>query len=208
LEGQLVFHDSIRKWFELKLDQAQCGQTSIEMEPAKTDNWTPLEILRGCRVRSTGALDLSSTGYYSLDLYQAVGRIEPVGACMRQSPLPDYSKAKPGRSVRHYRVDMHVTYGHGNHPVIFRVSSGGKELRPWQAYARYEMTGDFVLYGYCADGFVLNKVFGTPQAHPSHFDEETPSDDWAAFDPESAAASGKKDLHLGYTCVRRELAVR
>jgi len=46
-------------------------------------------------------------------------------------------------------------------------------------------------------------VFGTPQANPSHFDEPRTSSDMAMFDPESAAAAGKKDLHLGYTCVRK-----
>jgi hypothetical protein len=48
---------------------------------------------------------------------------------------------------------------------------------------------------------MVDKVFGTPEAHPSHFDREAPGD-MAAFDPESASASGIEDLHLGYTCVR------
>jgi len=87
-------------------------------------------------------------------------------------------------------------------PVVFRVTSAGKELQPWQAYASYDLTGGFVLYGHCGDGFVIDKVFGTPEAHPSHFDEPRDPADMAAFDPKSAAASGKKVMHLGYTCVR------
>src|SRR5690242_19399784 len=71
LKGRLVFHDSIRKWFELKLDQPQCGQSSIELMRINSD-WTPVEVLRGCRVRSSGAVDFSPTGYYSLDTYQDV----------------------------------------------------------------------------------------------------------------------------------------
>jgi hypothetical protein len=31
LSGQLVYHDGIRKWFELKLDRAQSGQSSIQL---------------------------------------------------------------------------------------------------------------------------------------------------------------------------------
>jgi formylglycine-generating enzyme required for sulfatase activity len=31
LEGQLVFHNDIRRWFELKLDEPQCGQASIQL---------------------------------------------------------------------------------------------------------------------------------------------------------------------------------
>jgi hypothetical protein len=202
LEGRLIFHDGIREWFELKLDQPQCEQTSIQLIPGG-DDWTPLEVLRGCRVRSKGALNFSRTGYYSLDTYQSVEQIEPVGACTQQAPFPDYSKAKPDKSIRGYRVDMHVNYRPGDHPIIFRVSSAGQELQPWQAYANYMLTGGFVLYGHCGEGFVVDKVFGTPQAKPSHFDEPRTSDDMAAFDPESAAASGKKDLHLGYTCIRK-----
>jgi len=202
LEGRLIFHNGIRQWFELKLNQPQCGQTSVELVRGDRD-WTPLQVLRGCRVRSKGAIDFSGTGYYSLDTYQAVDQIEPVGSCPLQLPFPDHSKAKPDKSVHEYRVAMHVNYRPGDHPIIFRVSSAGKELQPWQAYASYWLTGGFVLYGHCGEGFVVDKVFGTPQAKPFHFAEPRTSDDMAAFDPENAAASGKHDLHLGYTCVRQ-----
>jgi hypothetical protein len=201
LEGQLIFHDDIRKWFELKLDQPQCEQTSIQLVRGERD-WTPLEVLRGCRVRSKGAIDFSHTGYYSLDTYQDVEEIQSLGTCARKSPFPDYSGAKPDKAIRAYRVEMHVDYEPGDHPIVFRVSSFGKELRPWQAYASYYFTGGFVLYGHCGEGFVVEKVFGTPQAKPGHFDEPRTPDDMAMFDPESAATAGKKDLHLGYTCVR------
>ena len=202
LEGKLVYHDAIRKWFELKLDAPQCGQASIELVRASLDDWRPLEVLRGCRVRSSGTIGFSTTGYYSLEMYQDVEEIESIGACERQLPFPDYSYAKPDATIREYRVDMHVNYEPGDHPIIFKVSSAGKDLQPWQAYASYMLTGGFVLYGLCGDGFVVDKVFGTPQANPSHFGEPRTSEDMAAFDPESAAASGKKNLHLEYTCVR------
>ncbi len=201
MEGLVVFHDGIRKWFELKLDQPQCGLASIQLVRGERD-WTPLEVLRGCRVRSRGALDFSPTGYYSLNIYQNVKEIEPLGTCVQQPPFPDYSEAKPDKAIRAYRVEMDVDYESGDHPIVFHVSSSGKELQPWQAYASYTLTGGYVLYGLCGDGFVVDKVFGTPQANPSHFDEPRTSGDTAAFDPESAAAAGKKNLHLGYTCVR------
>jgi hypothetical protein len=162
-----------------------------------------MEVLRGCRVTSRGALNFSTTGYYSLDVYQDVQVIESVGKCERQSSFPDYSKAKPEEAIRAYRVDMRVNYEPGDHPVVFHITSAGKQLRPWQVYAGYFLTGGFVLYGSCAKGFVVDKVFGTPLANPSHFDEPRTSGDMAMFDPESAAAAIKKDLHLGYTCVRK-----
>jgi len=125
-----------------------------------------------------------------------------VGACEKQLPFSDYADARPDETVLQYRVDMDANYEPGDHPIIFRVSSVGKELQPWQAYASYTLTGGFVLYGHCGENFVVDKVFGTSQAKPSHFEEPRTPDDMAAFDPESAAAFGIKDLHLGYTCVR------
>ncbi len=88
-----------------------------------------------------------------------------------------------------------VYYEPGDHPILFRVTNGGKQLKPWQAYASYLLTGGFVLCGNCANGFAVHKAFGTPEAKPQVIGN-------AAFDPESAAAAGKKILHLSYTCVR------
>jgi len=201
LEGLLIFHNDIRQWFELTLDEPQCAQKSVQLVRIESD-WTLLQVLRGCRVKSKGAIDFSPTGYYSLDTFQNVDKIEPVGTCEPKRPFPDYSRARPDKAIKAYRVEMNVDYEPGDHPIVFHVSRSGKELRPWQAYASYTLTGSFVLYGYCGEGFVVKKVFGTPQAKPSHFTEGGDSEDMATFDPESAAASGEKHLHLGYTCVR------
>ena len=65
------------------------------------------------------------------------------------------------------------------------------------------LTGGFVLYGHCGEGFVVDDVSGTAEARPMHFDEPRNPADMAAYDPESAADAGKRDLHLGYTCVRQ-----
>ena len=201
LEGRLIYHDSIRQWFELRLDQPQCGQSSIELV-TQMDTWTALEVLRGCRVKTTGSIDFSPTGYYSLDTYQNVEQIEPVGHCTRQLPFPDYSQERPDNSIQKYRVDMRIKYVPGDHPIKFRITSSGKELHPWQVYANYSLTGGFVLYGHCGEGFVVDRVFGTPEAKPSHSDEPRTKDDMATYDPESAAVSGIKNLSLSYTCVR------
>ena len=198
LEGTLLFHNGLRQWFELKLAQPQCGQVSVQLIMKENVDETPLEVLRGCRVKSTGALDFSPTGYYSLDLFQAVEQINAVAPCRRQPPLPLPPAAKPDQAVRKYRVDMFVNDGPGDHPIVFRIHSGKKELRPWQAYASYWLTGSFVLYGSCGDGFSVDQVFGTASANPQVIDV-------AAFDlsgPEGPAAAGHRKLHLGYTCVR------
>lgn len=204
LEGRLVYHDGMRQWLELKLDKPQCGQRSVQLTKIKNRS-VPTETLRGCRVRSTGAIDFSPTGYYSLDTYQDVQEIEPIGACSRQPPFRPDTAAKPDELIQTYRVEMHINYRPGDHPIVFHVWDRTRELRPWQAYADYWMTGGFVLYGLCSKGFVVDKVFGTPEANPMHFDEFGMPDDMAAFDPERAAAAGKWDLRLGYTCVREPL---
>jgi hypothetical protein len=170
LEGRLIFHNDIRQWFELKLDQPQCGQASIQLLRGE-GNGNPLEVFRGCRIKSRGTLGFSPTGYYSLAVYQGVQHIESVGACVHKLPFPDFSGTKPDKAIREYRVEMHVNYRPGDHPIVFSVSQAGHALRPWQAYARYLLTGGLVLYGLCGEGFVVDKVFGTPQANPSHFDE-------------------------------------
>jgi hypothetical protein len=195
LEGRLIFHDGIRPWFELKLDQPHCGQASIQLVPGHDSK--PLEILRGCRIKSQGVLRFRFTGYSSLDVYQNVEQIESVGNCERQVPFADSSGSKPDNSVREYRGEMHVN---GNRPIVFTVSEAGHSLRPWQVYASYFLTGGFLLYGRCGEGFVVDKVFGAPQANPAHFDEGP--NDRAMFDLDRAAVSGKEDLHLGFTCVR------
>jgi hypothetical protein len=206
LEGQLIYHDGIRKWFELKLERPECGQESVQLLQGlhawAPDNPASLETLRGCRVRAKGALDLSPTGYYTLDLYQAVEEIEPVGECTKQPPFPDFSKARPDKSIRSYRVEMTIDYEQADHPIFFRVTSGGKELKPWQAYASYFLTGGFVLYGYCAKRFAVDRVFGDSEAAPDHFEGQGEPGDAAMFDPESAAGTAKKKLQLGYTCMR------
>ncbi len=97
---------------------------------------------------------------------------------------------------------MNINYRKGDHPVVFHVTGHGVALRPWQAYAGYDLTGGFVLYGRCAQGFVVDKVFGTPQTSPGHFATPRTADDMAEYDSESAAAAGHPDLMLGYTCVR------
>ncbi len=93
LEGKLVFHDVFRQWFELKLKQPVCGQTSIEL-------WTiehVPEVMRGCRVRSRGVLNIPITGALSAPLYQVVEDahdVQPVGKCVQKPPFPDYSRIK------------------------------------------------------------------------------------------------------------------
>jgi hypothetical protein len=206
LEGQLIYHDGIRKWFELKLDRPVCGQPSIELFPGRNAFYqgspSGLETFRGCRVRTEGLLGGAASGYYTLDINQNVGEIEPIGKCTRQPPLPDFSMAKPDKSIHRYRVEMTIDYEQADRPIFFRVTTGRKELQPWQAYASYLLTGGYVLYGHCAKGFNVDRVFGDSEATPQHFVERGDPDDAAMFDPYDRDRVVKKKLQLGYTCMR------
>ena len=56
-------------------------------------------------------------------MYQDVEKVEPVGECVQQLPFPDHSKAKPDKTIREYRVEMHIDYEGGDPPILFSVSS-------------------------------------------------------------------------------------
>lgn len=201
LEGRLLYHNGIRQWFELKLDAPVCGQSSIQLTSMQ-DKYVSLQILRGCRVRAFGPLGIPITGYYSREIYQDVRTVNAVGHCDLQQRFPSSDQLTPADSVTRYTVQMHVHYGEEDAPVQFHITSGNRELTPWQAYASYMLTGGFVLYGQCAKGFAVSRVWGTPEASPSHLSEPGDPSDSATYDPETAAAKGKHDLLLYYSCER------
>ncbi len=198
LSGDVLYHDEIRQWLELRVPKPVCGETSIQLVSlsGSTRAWRKLDSVRGCHVTATGTLDVPGTGYYSAGLYLNVIKLTPDAVCVRQPPFPDYSKAKPARWVKDYKVAMRLDYAHGG-KIHFEVTSAGKELEPWQAYASYQFTGEYVLYGFCGKQFRVKSVFGNPEANPTYYDQEP-----ASFDPESAAAKNVTNLTLGYTCVR------
>jgi hypothetical protein len=196
LSGQLVYHNGLRQWLGLQLDSPVCSQKEIQLLPAEEDrpHQQVLNVLRGCRVSTHGPLDISGTGYYSTDIFQTVDKIEAAPGCIRQPAFPDYSKAKPDPSIHSYRVSMRIDYPGDR--ITISVRSGDRVLTPWLAYADYLLTGGFVFYAHCADGFDLTKFSGTPAAKPDLIAGNL------AFDPESAAQRHVTHLRLDYTCRR------
>ena len=93
---------------------------------------------------------------------QTVDKIEAAPNCIRQAAFPDYSKAKPDPSIHSYRVAIRIEY-QGDH-IAITARSGDRILTPWQAYASYQLTGDFGLYAYCAGDFYVAHFTVTPEA--------------------------------------------
>lgn len=205
LRGTMVQHHGLRPWLELRLDRAYCQQAQIQVIP---DGKPAIDLprYRGCKVQTSGQLFTAPSAYYSSPVVQAVETIETINRCQLSPPTLDYSQYRPHEKLNAYRVDMRLRYADAGHDtsIHFSISNGKKRYRPWQAYASYMFTGGLVLYGYCADGFMVDRVFGDALARPQHFDERGAEGDMAQFDPETAAASGKHHLHLTYTCVRRK----
>jgi len=203
LSGKVIFHNDLRQWFELRLESPVCGETIVQLladekHPSLTRT---IEMLRGCGATVHGILGLPETGYYSAEIYQEVDEIEPAPDCKKQPPFPDYSKLKPSRSLRIYRVSMWFDYGTPDSPLHATISDGIHTLRPWQPYASYWLTGGFGLYVSCADEFSVSNFSGTPEANPWLIDEQI------ALDPETAAEKHVHRIEINFTC-RRDPAVK
>lgn len=178
VRGEVVFHQGLRRWVELKPAQEVCGNTSVQLLEggggafeADEGNSLAMERLRGCRVTVTGKVGIPATGYYSAPLYLGVLRVDPDKDCVRKPAIPTYWHAKPARGVRRYHVAMLVDYK-GPGDVRAMIRSGNRTLVPWQAYANYWLTGEFAFYAHCAEGFALSGMRGTPEAKPWVIDNE------------------------------------
>ncbi len=151
LEGRLIFHDGIRQWFELKLDQPQCGRASIQLVRGNLDP-KPLEVLRGCRIKSQGVLRFRATGYILLDVFQNVEQIESVGKCVRHAPFPDFSswRIKPDkllavRDISGSKCSINSASPWRSSDRLYRLG-GGPFSRAMASYASYFLTGGFILW--------------------------------------------------------------
>jgi hypothetical protein len=199
LNGTIVYHDALRQWIGVRLDAPVCGQSEIELiargntDSEMRSSQRTLDTLRGCKATATGTLDLAPTGYYSTDIFQNVDKAEPDASCIPQPPLPDFSRAKPNPAIYSYQAKLTVSsLGEGS--IRGKARSNGRVLTPWQAYVHSFLTGGFVLYGSCADGFELSHVSGTPAAHASQIDYQ------AAMDGD--IEKGIRSAAMTFTCTR------
>ena len=195
-------HNGLRRWVELRPDAAVCGSTSIQLFEGgggsfevDAGNSVGLEALRGCSLTITGRLGIPGTGYYSAPFYMNVDRKQPDKGCVPQPPIPNYWHAKPDANVKRYRVHMTVDYK-GEGSVSATATAGSRSLQPWQAYANYFVTSEFVIWINCAKGYDLSNMSATPAAHPEQTDNNV------SIDPDGAAEKGVWKTHADFTCSR------
>jgi len=199
LSGELVFHNEYRQWFGLKLDAPVCGVQEVQLvdpdRPEESPDVQHLEVYRGCRVKTTGVLDVPGTTYFSTKVFQVVNKVDPSADCHLKPRFPDYSARHPSKSVRSYRVLMQLDYT-GKSPVKVSVLNHGNRLAPPEVYAPYFINGSFSIAASCNDAFKMSRVRGTPQGGPTQIAET------AWIDPESVAAKGSRKIWLSYQCIR------
>jgi hypothetical protein len=199
LSGQLVYHDQYRQWFGLKLDAPVCGVREVQLVDLDRAGEAPeaqhLEVFRGCRVQTTGVLDVPGTTYFSAEVFQVVDKVETVASCIRRSRFPNDQAMHPARDVQRYRVLMRLNY-RTNSPVHVSAHDGDRALRPPQVYAPYTINGGFSIAANCGEGFNMSGVRGTPAGKPSDMDGT------AWIDPESAASKHIWNIYLSYVCRR------
>lgn len=203
LSGIIVYHDALRQWTGLRPDAPVCDQSEIELIPDFSGSdlrnereRKHLETLRGCRATITGTLGLASTGYYSTDIFQSVDQAVPEPSCVSQPASPDMSRARPTSTVRRYYARVTVS-NVGEGAIHAEARSPRHLLTPWQAYTHYFLSGGFVLWVNCADGFRMSHVTGSAEAKPEQWDVNQ-----ASMDADVGDDKKVKLLGMTFTCTR------
>ncbi|HVO80381.1 MAG TPA: hypothetical protein VMT28_06605 [Terriglobales bacterium] len=175
LHGTLVYHDELRQWLGLKLDQPACGEAEIQLVVSDDAAGRRAKTLRGCAITITGRLYLAPTGYYSAELAVFDGVLQPDSSCHPYPLEPDPSLAPIPPNVHSYHVSITVDYRGKGHKDVAVWQGGNKHvlLKPWQAYAGYFLTGDAVMLRvYCAKSFQLTGVLQDPRVERGIFTDD------------------------------------
>lgn len=179
LHGTILFHDELRQWLGLKLDQATCGQFEVQLVFSDTDAWRNAETLHGCSVTATGKLFDSPTGYYSAEVAISDPALKPDQSCHPSSIKADQPNAPPPVGLKSFRASITVDYRGKGHVDVRVWQSGTKALlQPSKSFVRYHLTGgqDVLWFG-CREGFGVRRITQTPKS-PHGFlegDEDFPS---------------------------------
>jgi len=178
LRGTLVFHDELRQWLGLQLEQQACGEADVQLIFSDAKAWRIAESFRGCAISATAKLFDSPTGYYSAQIAMADPELKPDPSCHPFPIRPDPTSAPIPKDVKSFRASITVDYRGKGHVAVQVWDAASKQpLEPWQAFVHYHLTGgtDVMWFGCHAD-FKIGDMTQAPKS-PSGFtqvDENLP----------------------------------
>ncbi|MBT9331276.1 hypothetical protein [Paracidobacterium acidisoli] len=154
LNGVIRVHHELRDWIAVELTQPACGEKSIQLTFDTASASEHAASLDGCHATVRGSIDSSPTGYYSANLFIANAAIRPAAGC-RPKPVRAKPPAAAPSNLRSYQVSVTIDIAK-NAPLQGRAwrTDGQKDaLTPWQSYGKTSLTGGYVLYVGCREGF-------------------------------------------------------
>lgn len=162
LHGKLVFHNDLRGWLGLKLDNPACGDSEIQLAFNEANERRAMS-LRGCKVTAAGKIFETATGYWSARLAITDAHLLADQSCKPHPLLPDYSKATP-RELKSYYAEITVDYKHQPVQVaVWADRTKQKKVAPSHAYIHASFSGaPDVLWIRCAEGFVASSATQNP----------------------------------------------
>jgi hypothetical protein len=176
LHGVLTYHDELRQWLGLKLGKGTCGENEIELVFHESKDWREAEALRDCEATVIGRLFYSGTGYYSAAMAMADPAVAPDETCQPHAVNTDPGLAPRKQDIRNFVAEIVVDYQNKAHVAVrvWKDRHRESELKPWQAYVNYELTGsrDVIWFG-CTDGFEIKQISQTPKPKGGPFQDES-----------------------------------
>jgi hypothetical protein len=168
LHGRLVFHDELRRWLGIKLEQPVCGQAEIELVFSTTDLWRKAKALNGCTITATGKLYYGLTGYYSTEMAIMDPTLRPDPSCKPHAVETDPATVKVPASIKAFHASVTVDYRGKGHVHVEAWEGDDRRkalLEPSQAYVSYSLAGatDAIRFS-CRDGFGIKDFTQKPKS--------------------------------------------
>ena len=161
------YHDDLRKWLSLDLEQSACGVKQIQLVFSNHELAKRAKSLDGCKATAAGTLYLGETGYYSSTLAISAKSLEADKSCQPSPMEPDPALTPIPLELRGYYASITVDYrGNGHLTVdVWKDATSVVRLKPWQAYVSYSLNGGAdVLYFGCREGFLWRNVAQIPKS--------------------------------------------
>jgi hypothetical protein len=174
LRGTIAYHNDLRGWIGLKLQEPACGQHELQLVFFDGDQFRLVKALSGCKVTATGKIYEGLTGYYSAHFAIQNPEIKPDSLCRSSAVEPDLYAQPIAPGVNAWRATITVDYrGKGQINVnVQTLDKSPRTLTPWQPYVHYMLTGGAdVIWFSCRAGFRMSDIVVSPASEISSLDE-------------------------------------